>query len=101
VPSEPLALTLAPAGRLKVRVPALTTSDLTATLRLLSADGKPFWTLGPGGRIEQQWTVIGGQATLDGLPAGAWTLQVEAADGQRWTGSATASGLGEAAVTIE
>ena len=101
VPSDPLSLTLAPAGRLRVRVPALATSDLIATLRLLGADGQPFWTLGPGGRSERQWTVIGGQASVDGLPAGAWTLQVEAADGQRWTGGVTASGLGEAAVTIE
>jgi hypothetical protein len=101
VPSEPLAVTLAPAGRLRVRVPALTTSDLIATLRLLGLDQRPFWTLGPGGRIEQQWPLVGGTGTVDGVPAGTWTLQIETPDGQRWTGTATTSGAGESAVTIE
>lgn len=102
VPSaEPLALTLAPAGKLNVRVPALVTSDLIGTVRLLGSDQQPFWTIGPGGRVEQQWPLVGGKAVIDGVPAGTWLLQVETPDGQRWQGTAVTSGTTEAAVTIE
>ena len=99
--AEPLALTLAPAGKLNVRVPALVTSDLIGTVRLLGSDQQPFWTIGPGGTIEQQWRLVGGKVAIDGVPAGSWLLQVEAPDGQRWQGAAMTSGSAEAAVTIE
>ncbi len=97
----PLALTLAPAGRLNVRVPALVTSVLIGTVHLLGSDQQPFWTLGPGGRVEQQWSLVGGKVVIDGVPAGSWLLQVETPDGQRWQGAAVTSGAAEAAVTIE
>jgi protocatechuate 3,4-dioxygenase beta subunit len=102
VPSpEPLALTLAPAGRLNVRVPALVPSDVIGTVRLLGADQQPFWTIGPGGKVEQQWPLVGGKVAVDGVPAGSWLVQVETPDGQRWQGAAVTSGAAEAAVTIE
>ena len=101
VPSEPLAVTLPPAGQLAIRVPALATSDLLATVRLLGADQQPFWTLAPGGQIEQQWTLTGGRGIIDGVPAGSWIVQVESTDGQRWQGVAATSGAGETAVTVE
>jgi len=99
--AEPLALTLAPAGKLNVRVPALVTSDQIGTVRLIGPDQQPFWTIGPGGATVQQWRLVGGKAVLDGVPAGTWILQVEAPDGQRWQGTAVTSGAAEAAVTIE
>ncbi len=98
--AEPLALTLAPAGRLDVRVPALVASDLIGTVRISGPDGQPFWTVGPGGALEQQWPLVGGKAAVDGVPAGSWLLQVEAPDGQRWQGAAVLAG-GAAAVTLE
>lgn len=101
VPSEPQSVTLAPAGTLSVRVPALAASDLLATVRLVGADQQPFWTLAPGGQIAQQWTLTGGRGIIEGVPAGAWIVQVESADGQRWQGVATTSGAAEAAVTVE
>ena len=99
--AEPLALTLAPAGRLHVRVPALIASDLIGTVHLLGPDQQPFWTIGPGGNILQQWSLVGGKALVEGVPAGTWLLQVETLDGQRWQGAATTSGAEEASVTIE
>lgn len=102
VPSaEPLAVTLAPAGTLHVRVPAAVTSDLTGTVRLLRPDQQPFWTLAPGGGVLQQWSLVGGKAAVEGVPAGTWLLQVEMPDGQRWHGTATTSGAGDASVTLE
>lgn len=101
VPSDPQAVTLPPAGQLAVRVPALATSDLMATVRLLGTDQQPFWTLAPGGQVQQQWPLVGGRGIIEGVPAGAWIVQVESADGQRWQGVATTSGAAETAVTVE
>ncbi|MFP5287050.1 MAG: carboxypeptidase regulatory-like domain-containing protein, partial [Thermoanaerobaculia bacterium] len=65
VPSvEPVAVTLPPAGRLTVRVPALLASDLIGTVRLVGQDQQPFWTLAPGGNVVQQWPLAGGKAVL-------------------------------------
>jgi hypothetical protein len=102
VPSEePVAVTLPPAGRLNVRVPALLASDLIGTVRLLGRDQQPFWTLGPGGTVVQQWPLAGGKAVVEGVPAGSWTVQVETPDGQRWQGAAVTGGAAVATVTIE
>lgn len=101
VPSEePVVVTLPPAGRLSVRVPALLASDLIGTVRLLGPDHQPFWTLGPGGNVLRQWPLAGGKAAVEGVPPGAWTVQVETPDGQRWQGTAVTSGT-DMAVTIE
>lgn len=101
VPSdEPLAITLPPAGRLNVRVPALLSSELIGMVRLLGADQRPFWTLAPGGNVVQQWPLAGGKAVVEGVPAGSWTVQVETPDGQRWQGTAATGGT-ETVVTIE
>lgn len=101
VPSEEaVAVTLPPAGRLQVRVPALLASDLIGTVRLLSSDGQPFWTLGPGGNTLQQWPLAGGKAVVEGVPAGSWTVQVETPDGQRWQGVAITAGA-DASVILE
>ncbi len=102
VPSaEPLALTLAPAGSLTVRVLALAASELFATLRLLGPGRQPFWTLGPGGRVQRQWSLVGGRGGVAGVPAGTWNVEVETPDGQKWTGAVTASGLGETVATVQ
>ncbi len=100
VPSDPVALTLPPAGRLQVRVPALLSASRQGTLRLLSTNGQPFWTLGPGGSVVSAWPLLGGKAVVDGVPAGTWLLQVEAPDGQRWQRTAATTGT-DAAMTIE
>jgi protocatechuate 3,4-dioxygenase beta subunit len=101
VPSEdPVAVTLPPAGQLNVRVPALLSSELIGTVRLVGQDGQPFWTLGPGGSIVQQWPLAGGKALVGWVPPGNWMVQVETPDGQRWQGTAVTGGA-FAAVTIE
>lgn len=102
VPSEqPVAVTLPDAAPLRVRVPALMASNLNASLVILGANQQPFWTLGPGGRPEQQWQLTGGTAVVEGVPAGAWTLQVRSPDGQSWVGQVTTSGVSEAFVNLE
>jgi hypothetical protein len=101
VPSASSSLILAPAGTLNVRVPALATSELFATLRLFGPGQQPFWTLGPGGQVRRQWSLVGGRGVVPGVPAGTWSLEVETPDGQKWRGVVTASGLGETVATLE
>jgi hypothetical protein len=100
VPGEPVPLTLPPAGRLQVRIPDLTTENRLATLRLLRQGQEPFWTLGPGGTVTQSWTMHGGNATVDGVPAGVWAVIAEASDGRVWSGSVVTQGTGEASVSL-
>jgi protocatechuate 3,4-dioxygenase beta subunit/sarcosine oxidase gamma subunit len=99
--AEPLAVTLPPGGQLNVRVPALVPTDLIGTVRLLGVNQQPFWTLGRGGQLAQQWPLTGGKAVIEGVPAGSWIVLVETPDGQRWQGTAVTSGAATAAVTIE
>lgn len=98
---EPVAVTLPDAARLAVRVSPLATTDLIATLRILGADGRAFETLGFGGNLEQSWSMVGGKAVVDGVPAGAWVVQVTTQDGRSWTGPAATDGFNDAAVTLE
>lgn len=99
--SEALVVTLPPAAKLSLRVPVLLTADEIGTVALFGPDGQPFWTIGPGGRVVQQWELIGGKAIVEGVPAGTWLLQVEAPDGQRWQSAAVTSGVTDLTVTLE
>lgn len=99
-PGDPVALTLPPAGRLHVRVPDLTTENRLATVKLLRQGQEPFWTLGPGGTVAQSWTMHGGNAIVEGVPAGVWSVVAEASDGRVWTGSVVTPGTGEASVSL-
>lgn len=101
VPGEPLAITLAGAGRLQVRIPELASENLLGTLRLLGQDQKPFQILGLGGTIEESWTLTGGKATVEGVPAGQWLVVAEAPNGRVWQGAVATSGAGEVAVSLE
>jgi hypothetical protein len=93
-------LTLPTAGRLRVRIPDLTTENRLATLKLLRQGQEPFWTLGPGGAVTQSWTMHGGNATVDGVPAGVWAVIAEASDGRVWSGSVVTPGAGETSVSL-
>jgi hypothetical protein len=85
--------------------PAAAVAPLTVSGRVIDAgkirlDQQPFWTLAPGGTVVQQWPLVGGKALIDGVPAGAWVVQVEASDGPKWKGAAVTAGV-DAAVTVE
>ncbi|HEX5717361.1 MAG TPA: carboxypeptidase regulatory-like domain-containing protein, partial [Thermoanaerobaculia bacterium] len=99
-PGEPVALTLPTAGRLHIRVPDLATENRLATVKLLRQGQEPFWTLGPGGSIAESWTMHGGNATVNGVPAGVWSVIAEASDGRVWSGSVVTPGSGEASVSL-
>lgn len=101
VPGEPLAVILPDAGRLRVRVPELVESDAVATLTLTAPDGRRFRQLEWGGELLEEWTVSGGRATVEGVPAGAWTVRVAGPDGRVWAGSAVTTGGPDVEVRLE
>ena len=110
-PGEPVAVVLPAAGRLTVRVPALAggdsresahpSPDALARLTIRDANQQPFWYLGLGGRIEQQWTLVGGVGSVAAVPAGHWTLLVEAPDGRSWSTTVSSSGAADQLVNLE
>ncbi|HSN88833.1 MAG TPA: carboxypeptidase-like regulatory domain-containing protein, partial [Thermoanaerobaculia bacterium] len=101
VPGSPIALTLPATGRLHVRIPLLVLSGRAATLRVLSPAGQPLQTLEPGGSLRSEWVLFAGQITLTGLPEGPCVVNVEASDGQRWSGSGTVAAGQEFVVILE
>lgn len=97
VPGAPVPVVLRNAGRLTVRVPALAGSDQVATLTL-TGEGGVFRNLSVYGTVQSQWTVEGGKAIVEGVPAGTWSLTVTAPDGKSWSGTATTAGADQEAV---
>jgi hypothetical protein len=92
VPSEPLALVLPNAGALQVRVPALVEGEPPALLTVLGADGRAHLHLAWGGQLQTSWPLTAGRATVEGVPAGSWSLEVQTADGRHFVGTAVTTG---------
>lgn len=93
VPGSPVPVTLTRGARLAVDVPELAGKGGTASLTLVGADGQPFRSLSRG-VVQQQWPVVDGSATVDGLPAGNWRAVVTGANGALWQAT-TVLGEGE------
>ncbi|MEE8525356.1 MAG: carboxypeptidase-like regulatory domain-containing protein [Thermoanaerobaculia bacterium] len=100
VPSEAQAVVLQESALLRIRVPALMESNRTGTLTLSGPDGRLVESVDASGTLRRDWSVPGGVASIDGVPAGVWTLEL-VADGQTWRQTATlAAGL-ESEVTLQ
>ncbi|HYH45477.1 MAG TPA: carboxypeptidase-like regulatory domain-containing protein, partial [Thermoanaerobaculia bacterium] len=87
VPGATVEVVLAPAARLKVRIPALAGSDQLATVTLLDAAGRPFQAPEPGGAPRAAWPLAAGVGYVEGLPAGVWTVAAAGPRGETWRGS--------------
>ncbi len=92
VPGEPVALTLAEAGQLQVRVPGLYASEQIAAVEVVDGSAQRFVGFDATGALRRSWPMAGGTAVVDGLPAGAWTLRVAAPDGREWAATAVVEG---------
>jgi hypothetical protein len=101
VPGKSLEVTLPRGAALTVRVPALSDSHAAAALTLAAADGTPYSGINPGGSIQQAWPLAGGAVTVPDVPAGAWRLQVTAADGRVWSGALSTDGEAASSAVIE
>jgi Carboxypeptidase regulatory-like domain len=87
VPGAAVEVVLAPAARLKVRIPALAGSDQVATVTLLDAAGRPFQAPEPGAVPRAAWPLAAGVGYVEGLPAGVWTVAAAGPRGEAWRGS--------------
>lgn len=99
VPGDPVAVHLPRAGHLRIRVPALASTDLRANATLSIAN-QAFWTVGPGGLLLDRWQLVGGQAVIEGVPAGLWQVRVETPDGQQWMGEVATPGESEVELVL-
>lgn len=100
VPGDLVQVILPGASRFQVRVHDLTTSDVAATLTIWDAGKNPLRTLAPGGRLQQSWPLAGGKGTLDNIPAGVWSVRVQATDGRAWSATLTSLGGGDQTLSI-
>jgi protocatechuate 3,4-dioxygenase beta subunit len=89
VPGPPVRLALAPAAAVDLRVPALAGEPAVAKVTARGADGAPFRLPGWGGVVQSDWNMAAGRSRLDGLPAGAWTVEARTPDGRVWSGTVT------------
>ncbi len=89
---EPAKITLQPAAKLKVKVPALSGDQSIAKMRITGSDGRIYRSLRSWmGTIFTEFDVSSGEATMDMLPAGSWNISVVAPDGRQWQKSVTTS----------
>jgi hypothetical protein len=86
-------------GGLDLKVPALAGTRVGAQVRLTDANGKLFRT--PWGDAPTAFDLDAGAHTFDRLAPGAWKVDVTAADGRTWTGTATVVPGGTVPVTLE
>jgi protocatechuate 3,4-dioxygenase beta subunit len=103
-PGGPVPVTLAPPARLRVRVPALAGEAagggaVPGQVVLTDERGLRFRKPGWIGGSQEAWRLTGGDALVEGLPPGRWTVRVDAADGRTWSGTAQV-GLGGAAELV-
>lgn len=92
VPGDPVEVVLPSAGRLEVRVPALLETEEVATVAVADAAGRPFVDVDAGGELRDTWRLVGGRATVPGVPAGVWTLLASSPAGRSWTATVTTTG---------
>jgi protocatechuate 3,4-dioxygenase beta subunit len=87
-------------GSVDVVVPELAGEGTVAHARLIGADGRVYRSV-LGARLEDEFRLWTGYTRILGVPAGSWSVVVEAADGRSWTASATISAGEVAEVTLE
>lgn len=100
VPGEGIDVVLEDAGSLRVRVPGLFDSPQAATLTMLDAAGRPFEGSDTWGALQNAWRLTRGTVTVEGVPAGLWTLRVVDAEGRVRSGVVTTPGRSEVEVVL-
>jgi hypothetical protein len=101
VPGPSLAVSLPPACALKVIVPALAGTNVAATAKIRTSDGRTFRSLGWMADATGEFRLAGGQLELDTLPPGTWTVNVSASDGRTWNGTSQTAAGAPAQVTLQ
>ncbi len=87
-PGGPFTVTVPSATSLRVRVKDLAQAGSQASLTITGSDGRRYRTLRPWGALQDQWRVQDGNASIDALPPGNWSLRVDSTDGRSWQATA-------------
>ena len=94
---EAQPVVFAPAGSLRLRVPALVETDQVASAVLVDAAGRAL----RDSDGTTSWRLAAGRGVIDWVPSGTWNVRVTATDGQQWVGEVITPGTGEIAVELQ
>ncbi|MEM1177044.1 MAG: carboxypeptidase-like regulatory domain-containing protein [Acidobacteriota bacterium] len=94
IPGDAGAIHMPPSGRLLLNAPELGRDRVALRYRLLDAEGRPYL----GTPEFSEWIPPDAQDLR--LPAGHWTLEIEAGDGRSWKLPATVADSAETALAI-
>lgn len=100
-PGPPVVIPLERGHLLTVRVPDLAEVGQFGRVEITGADGRRFIGLGWSGDVQSNWMMNSGEARVDHLPAGRWTVTASTPDGRTWSGSAVTAGGAPAEVVLE
>jgi hypothetical protein len=100
VPGPVLRVALPPAGRVRVKVPALARDGVIARVSLTGPGGAAYRTFDFSGRVTTEWNLNSGYAIFGRVPPGAWRVTARAVDGRTWTGTAAVVAGSEVEVTL-
>ena len=100
VPGPVIRVVLPPAGRLRIRVPALASGDVAAKVVLTGAGGL-YRGFDWDGSVKSEWELESGEIVLPQVPTGVWQVTARATDGRSWSGTATVTPGGVAEVVVK
>jgi uncharacterized GH25 family protein len=100
VPGPVARIALAPAGVVRVKVPALTQDDTTAKVSL-AGPGGAYRAFDYSGQVVSQFDLYHGTQSFSRIPAGTWQVTAKAADGRTFTGTTAVTPGGVVDVTLK
>jgi uncharacterized GH25 family protein len=100
VPGPVVRVVLPPAGRLRIKVPALASGEVAAKVVLTGAGGL-YRGFDWDGSVKSEWELESGEIVLPQVPTGVWQVTARAADGRSWSGTATVTPGGVAEVVVK
>ena len=99
VPGPAVRVILPLAGQLHIQVPELAEHPAAAMVVLTGAGGL-YRAIAGDGSVSAEWPLDAGGLSLDRIPPGVWQVTARAADGRSWSGTATVTPGGSAAVEL-
>jgi len=101
IPGEPSDVVLPPAGRLRLKAPALDSLKREATIQVLDQARHPISALdGDTGAFRVSWPWRRNGIVIDAIPAGQWIVRAVGTDGATWVAEVSTSGSGESLVVL-
>jgi uncharacterized GH25 family protein len=99
-PGPVVRVVLAPAGVVRVKVPALTQDETSATVGLTGSGGA-YRAFDFSGQVTSQFDLYRGAQTFTRIPGGTWQITAKAPDGRTFTGTAAVTPGGAVDVVLK